>query len=153
MKKTLALLILISMALLSFASCAGKVAEEGNVTVVVESEDGKYEVYKTYLEEIENKTDGALAVIKHLSEREENPLHLVYSDGSYGAYITEIGSIKEDPTSGKYVMIYTTTETDSYADAPTVTYGEALLFSSGVGINLLSVEAGTIILFRVETFS
>ena len=131
MKKTLALLILISMALLSFASCAGKVAEEGNVTVVVESEDGKYEVYKTYLEEIEDKTDGALSVIKHLSEREDNPLHLVCSNGSYGAYITEIGSIKEDSSVGEYVMIYTSTETDSYAEAPTVTWGDALLYQSG----------------------
>ena len=150
MKKTLALLLFAAMILFSITSCAGKVGEEGNVTVVVESEGGEYEVYKTYLENVESKSDGALGVLKHLSEREDNPLHLVCSDGQYGAFITEIGSIKENSTDGEYVMIYTSVLADSYADAATVSYEGATLYASGVGINSMSILDGTVILFRVE---
>ena len=138
--------------LLSFASCK-KIAEVGDVTVVVENGEGKYEVYKTYLENVKNKTEGAFGVLENLQEREDDPLHLVCENGTYGAFITEIGSIKENASEGAYIMIYTSVASDSYPDAPTVTYGDALLYSAGVGANMLTVEAGTILLFRLEVYS
>ncbi len=152
MKKFIAFICILTM-LLPLASCKKKIAEEGNVTVVVEDEKGNYEVYMTYLETVENKDRGALGVLENLKNREENPLHLVYQSGSYGAFITEIGSIKQDESAGAYIMVYTSAETDSYVGAPTVSYGEALLFSSGVGVNLMAVEAGCVILFRLEVYS
>ena len=152
MKKIIAFICILTM-LLPLASCKKKIAEEGDVTVVVEDTNGNYEVYMTYLENVENKNEGALGVLENLKNREENPLHLVYQSSSYGAFITEIGSIKQDETAGAYIMVYTSAEIDSYVDAPTVNYGEALLFSSGVGVNLMTVEAGCVILFRLEVYS
>ena len=145
-------IICIAAILFTLASCNKSIAEEGDVTVVVENADGKHEVYMTYLENVENKGNGALGVLENLKSREENPLHLVYQNGAFGAFITEIGSIKQDESSGAYVMAYTSVETDSYADAPTVKYKEAVLYSSGVGVNTMTVKAGTIILFRLEVY-
>ena len=152
MKKLIAFICILTM-LLPLASCKKKIAEEGDVTVVVEDEKGNYEVYMTYLQKVENKNNGALGVLENLKNREENPLHLVYDNGVYGAFITEIGSIKQDAASGAYVMVYTSYELDSYVGAPTVNYGEAQLFSSGVGVNLMTVEAGCVLLFRLEVYS
>ena len=153
MKRILALILCITTLLLSLASCKKKIAEEGDVTVAIEVEDGEYEVYMTYLENVENKNNGALGVLENLRDRESNPLHVVYSKSSYGAFVTEIGPLKQNDSAGEYVMIYTSVETDSYADAPTVTYGEALLFASGIGISMMTVNAGTVILFRLEKYA
>ena len=62
-------LVLVVMAMTSCSLLWGEVAEGGDVTVVIENADGTYEVYKTYLEEVENKQEGAKGVIEHLSER------------------------------------------------------------------------------------
>ena len=132
-------------------SMFGKVAEEGDVTVVVESGDGSFEVYKTYLESVENKNEGAKGVIENLRDREENPLNLVMEDSTYGAFVTEIGSIKQ--ADGAYVMVYTSVKSDSYEGAPSVEYDGMTLYQSGVGLSGMSVSAGTVILFRLESYS
>ena len=153
MKRILALILCIAVTLIATVSCTAKVGESGDVTVVVEVSEGNYEVYKTYLENVENKDNGALGVLQNLKAREENPLHLVYSDSTYGAFVTEIGSIKEDSAAGAYVMVYTSNAADSYEGAATVNYGETVLYSAGVGISAMSVTEGTVILFRIEVYS
>lgn len=156
MKRISALIIAVIMTVMALASCDlismfGKVAEEGDVTVVVESADGSFEVYKTYLESVENKDEGAKGVIENLRDREENPLNLVMEDSTYGAFVTEIGSIKQ--ADGAYVMVYTSVKSDSYEGAPSVEYDGMTLYQSGVGLSGMSVEAGTVILFRLESYS
>lgn len=152
MKKITSFLLSIALVLLAFSSCGAMVAEKGDVTVVIEVADGEYEVYKTYLENVENKKNGALGVLESLRDREENPLHLVYSDSGYGAFITEIGSIKQNEAVGEYVVSYTSVETDSYAGAPTREYEGMTLFSSGVGVSSMTVNEGTVILFRITVY-
>ena len=152
MKKILAFIICIAT-VLALPSCEKTIGEKGDVTVIVETASGEYEVYKTYLENVENKDSGALGVLESLASREENPLHLVYSNGTYGAYINEIGSIKEDSSAGAYVMIYTSERSDSYEGAPTVTYEGTVLYSSGVGAAMMKANANTVILFRIEVYS
>ena len=149
MKRILAFIITAAL-ILTVTSCGNKVDEQGDVTVVIETEKGDYEVYMTYLENVEHKHEGLLAILKNLHARPENPMHLVYSDGAYGEYVTEIGSVKEDSANGVYITYYTSLETDSYHGAPTVTYGESLLFLAGVGVSLASVTSGSVFLFRAE---
>lgn len=156
MKRILALIIAVIMTVMALTSCDlismfGKVAEEGDVTVVVENGDGSFEVYKTYLESVENKDEGAKGVIENLRDREENPLNLVMEDSTYGAFVTEIGSIKQ--ADGAYVMVYTSVKSDSYEGAPSVEYDGMTLYQSGVGLSGMSVSAGTVILFRLESYS
>lgn len=143
-------LVLVVMAMTSCSLLWGEVAEGGDVTVVIENADGTYEVYKTYLEEVENKQEGAKGVIEHLSERENNPLYLEMVDSTYGAYVSAIGSIKENGESFTYVVVYTSVATDSYDGAPTLDYEGITMHQAGLGLSGMSVEAGTVILFRLE---
>lgn len=151
--KFLALVMVLVLAFSAMTSCNflfGSVAESGDVTVVVENADGTYDVYKTYLEDVENKDEGAKGVIEHLNKRENNPLALEMIDSTYGAYVSAIGSIKEDGASKTYVIVYTSVAADSYDGAPTVDYGGVTMYQAGVGLSGMTVEAGTIILFRLE---
>lgn len=155
MKKIISLALVLVMAL-ALASCGafsifGDVAEEGDVTVVVEAADGSFEVYKTSLESVENKDEGAKGVIENLRDRDENPLHLVMEDSTYGAFVTEIGSIKQ--ADGAYVMVYTSVKTDSYEGAPSVEHDGMTLYQSGVGLSGMKVSEGTVILFRLEVYA
>ena len=106
MKKTriLALIVAVSLLMLSSCSLFGSVADEGGVTVVIENGES-YEVYTISLEKVENKSEGAWGVLEAMAEREKNPLHLVKENGGYGAFITEIGGIKQDAFVGAYVMV------------------------------------------------
>lgn len=155
MKRILSLVIVVVLLASAMVSCEllsifGSVAEEGDVTVVVEAVDGSYEVYKTYLENVENKDEGAKGVVEHLNNGEDK-LHLVMEESTYGAFVTEIGRIKQ--ADGKYVMVYTSVKSDSYEGAPSVDYDGVTLYQSAVGLSGMTVEAGTVILFRLESYS
>jgi len=150
--RILALFLVVVIALSAMTSCMfyGEVAEQGDVTVVIENADGSFDVYKTYLEEVENKSEGAKGVIEYLNKRENNPLTFEMVDSTYGAYVSGIGSIKEDAASKTYVMVYTSVASDSYDGAPTVEYEGITMYQAGLGLSGMNVEAGTIILFRLE---
>lgn len=151
--KILALLLALTILVVGLCSCdlfLGDVAEAGDITVVVENADGSFDVYKTYLENVENKKEGAKGVVEHLNLREENPLYLEMTDSTYGAYVSAIGSIKESGVDKMYVIVYTSVAADSYEGAPTVDYEGATLYQAGLGLSGMKVEAGGIILFRLE---
>lgn len=150
--KFLALTVALVVMLLSLCSCGlifGDVADAGDVTVVIENTDGSYDVFEVDLEKVENKSEGAKGILEYLSQGSD-PLYVNMVDSSYGAYVSAIGNIKEDGSAGKYVIVYTSVATDSYEGAPTVQYGEATMYQAGVGLSGMSVEVGTIILFRLE---
>ena len=150
-KKILALLLALVIGLLALTSCDilwGDVADEGKVTVVVENADGTYEVHNANLDEVENKSEGAKGIIQHLNKNSN--LHLEMVDSTYGAYVSAIGSIKESFADNKYVMVYTSVAADSYEGAPTVQYEGVTLYQAGVGLSGMTVEEGTVILFRLE---
>lgn len=155
-KRILALVLAIVTVLLSFASC-GKVAEEGNVTVVIEGRDGEFTVYKTYLENVENKAEGAVGVLENLRDRETNPLSVNIGSGSYGAFLNSIGSLEPNPEN-EYIAIYTNEENDFAVPSeymPTVStasYDGMTLTYSGVGLGSMTVQDGTVLLFRIEGF-
>lgn len=151
--RIISVILLVVICILAFTSCNyffGDVAEEGDVTVVVENASGSYEVHKCYLEAVENKKEGAKGVIEHLSAKEKNPLYLEMTDSTYGAYVSAIGSIRESLEDKKYVMVYTSLASDSYEGAPTVVYEGITLYQAGLGLSGMTVESGSIILFRLE---
>jgi hypothetical protein len=154
MKKLLSLILTLALIMCAFASCSlfGGVEEEGAVTVVIETEDGKYDVYKANLEEVENKSEGAVGVIEALRDRKDKPLSVNMTDSAYGKYIKGIGGLEEDALSKKYVMTYTSLEKDfgTWDGVGTLEYGGVTLKSCAVGVSAMTVEAGMIILFRLE---
>ena len=150
-KKILALLLALVIGLLALTSCDilwGDVADEGKVTVVVENADGTYEVHDANLSRVENKSEGAKGIIEHLNKNSN--LYLEMVDSTYGAYVSAIGSIKESFADNKYVVVYTSVATDSYEGAPTVQYEGVTLYQAGLGLSGMTVDAGTVILFRLE---
>ena len=126
------------------------VGESGDVTFVIENRDGSYEVYKICLEDVENKDKGALGVLESLNSRENNPLPVDMA----GTMIKSIGSLEPDASKGEYIFIYTSLEKDFGTGdfAATLEYDGVTLTMAGVGIESMSVEAGTVILFRIESW-
>ncbi|MBO7195808.1 MAG: hypothetical protein J6V80_00555 [Clostridia bacterium] len=143
-------LIVLAISLCSCSLIFGDVDEQGDVTVAVENIDGTYDVFEVYLENVENKNEGANGILEYLNAKDDG-LYLEMTDSTYGAYVSAIGSIKEDGASGAYVMVYTSVATDSYDGAPTVDYNGTTLYQSGVGLSGMNIESGTVILFRLET--
>lgn len=151
--RILSLILLLVISILALTCCDslwGDVGDKGDITVAIENSDGSFAVYKTYLEEVENKEEGAKGIIEHLRDRKENPLYLEMIDSTYGAYVGAIGSIKENGAEKMYVIVYTSVATDSYEGAPTVDYEGMTLYQAGLGLSGMSVDAGTVILFRLE---
>ena len=150
--RILALLLALVIALFALTSCDilfGDVADKGNVTVVVENADGTYDVFKTDLDAVENKNEGAKGVIEHIDETNDK-FYLEMVDSTYGAYVSAIGSIKESYADKKYVIVYTSVAADTYEGAPTLQYEGVTLYQAGVGLSGMTVEEGTIIFFRLE---
>lgn len=155
-KRILAFILTVIVTLMALCSCnyfAGDVAEQGDVTVVIENADGSFGVYKTYLENVENKSQGAVGIIENLRDREKNPLSVEMNDTGYGPFVTSIGSLKASDSDKTYIAFYTSLASDSYEGAPTLTYDGTTLYYSGFGLNGMTVAAGTIILFKLESYS
>ncbi len=156
MKRILSLITLVAILVTALVSCDimgadNKVAAYGEATVVVELKDGSYETYKASLISVQNKKEGAKGVLEHLNQRDDK-LHLVMEDSTYGAFVTEIGSIKQDGLRGEYIIVYTSLASDSYEGAPSVNYNGTVLYQSGLGLSSMTVNDGTVILFRIETY-
>ena len=154
-KKILAFILALASVFMLLTSCeiidildGPEVSDEGAVTVVVENYDGSYDVYEASLSEVENKAEGAEGIIEHLNQKKG--LYLEMVDSIYGAYVSAVGSIKENSTEATYVIVYTSISTDSYQGAPTVDYNGTTLYQAGVGLSRMSVDAGTVIMFRAE---
>lgn len=153
MKNKILSLVLICALVIGLCSCNaffGKVEDKGDVAIVIENADGSYDVFKADLENVENKEEGAKGVVEYLGSRKNDKLSYEMTDSTYGAYISKIGNISEDPSSGLYVIVYTSNVSDSYEGSPTVDYNGTTLYQAGVGLSGMSVEEGTIILFRLE---
>ena len=154
MKKILSLILAVAMMLLLVA-CGGQVGEEGDVSLVVENRDGSYDVYKVYLEDVTNKEEGVYGVVEFIMQRKENPITADIVDSSYGAYVNSIGSLTPDASKNEYVCLYTSLEKDfgTWDGVKSVVYEGVTLKEAGVGLTSMSIEKGTVVLFRIETYT
>ena len=154
MKKILSLILAVAMMLLLVA-CGGEVGEEGDVSLVVENRDGSYDVYKVYLEDVTNKEEGVYGVVEFIMQRKENPITADIVDSSYGAYVNYIGSLTPDASKNEYVCLYTSLEKDfgTWDGVKSVVYEGVTLKEAGVGLTSMSIEKGTVVLFRIETYT
>lgn len=153
MKKILSLILIAVMAV-GLISCNGILGERGDVSIVIENRDESYDVYKVYLEDVENREEGVYGVIQLLMAREKKPLTADIVDSTYGAYINAIGSLTPDSSKNEYVAIYTSLEKDfgTWEPVGVIEYEGVTLKTSGVGLTDMSAEKGTVILCRIETY-
>ena len=141
--------------MLLLVACGGEVGEEGDVSLVVENRDGSYDVYKVYLEDVTNKEEGVYGVVEFIMRRKENPITADIVDSSYGAYVNSIGSLTPDASKNEYVCLYTSLEKDfgTWDGVKSVVYEGVTLKEAGVGLTSMSIEKGTVVLFRIETYT
>jgi hypothetical protein len=149
MKKILSIALILVM-LFALASCGATVGEQGDVTFVIENRDGTYSTYKMYLEDVENKDKGALGVIESLNSRENNPLPVDMN----GTWMNSIGTLIPDSSKNEFISIYTSLARDMgvWDGVLSLEYEGVTLTQSNFGIDGMSVEKGTVILFRIETW-
>ena len=90
-------------------------------------------------------TEGVLSVFKYLAN--EGLLSYKADDTGYGAFLTEVGDLKQDAASGTYIYLYTSIESDQdvSAYATEKVWNGITLVSTGVGITSMKVENGAII--------
>ena len=140
-KRIVAILIATAALIASLTSCY-TLGGGGTVTVVVAGDT--ITEYDVYLERIEGN-EGLISVLDYLKENEG--LSYSSNDAGYGAYLTEVGEVKQDPSAGKYVYIYTNVEADFDVSqyASTVEYKGETLTSAGVGASSMRIEDGAVI--------
>ena len=159
LKKLIALLLVITSALLLLASCGKNenVDRRGEMKLVIEYNYGctvNYEEFDVPLKKLDNYKEGLVGVLEYL--KKEESLKYELTESQYGKYITSIADLKEDPKKGRYIIVYTSVEEDfSTAEGakkiPYYRYS-ANLVSSGVGISSMNIKKDSVVLLRLETY-
>ena len=136
-----ALLILALSVMLT--GCKPTIDSEGIATIVVANDKG-IETYEVPLGALDGAT-GAIAALDYL--KAEGKLDYTATDGGFGAYLTEVGHLKEDGAKGIYIGVWTSVvkDADTSVYATVKTYNGITLTSAGVGISSMSLEDGCII--------
>ena len=137
--KAWVVLVVLSLALLAFASCSkddGRFGENDKMTLVVAEEEVK--VFEIPLRDFK-KSDGVIDVLDYL--KSEGKLDYEVS----GTMVTKVGNLKNEGNG--YIYFYTTVEEDVDVSeyATSVQYGEISITSSGVGAESMHLENGAIV--------
>ncbi len=159
--KLLAILVVIAIAIVGLVSCGGNVASSGTAYIVIENgagADEPYTVYEVELSKVENKTEGAMALLEYIASQNDSTLYYSINwGGGYGAYVNSIGALT--PEGAEFIAVYTSNETDfATPDAympvvSTAEYNGVTLTYSGFGISQMNIKDGTVVLFRLESYS
>lgn len=159
MKKitSLALVVLVIAALLSFAGCAQ--TQDNTVTTTTTAPAVKTmtlvvgtetpTAYTVELDKVEI-TEGVMSVLAYLKTTEG--LDYASDDTGYGAFLTKVGALEQ--ADGKYIYLYTSVEKDIDVSqyATTVEFEGKTLTSAGVGASEMTIEDCCIIYIGTITF-
>ena len=142
--RLLAATLAFTTALISLVSCNNGGDTAGSVKIVIcDTEAVEYEVNLADIGE----GDGIIPVLEYLKTNKN--VNYTSQDSGYGAYLTELGALKEDALAGKFLYVYTSVEADFDVSqyAVTVEYNGQTLTSSGVGLSAMTVKDGAVIYF------
>ena len=153
MKKLLSILLVL-VAIFAFCACGSEereIYQDGNAkaTVVIYSDEA-YTTYNVKISSLDNAT--VLGAMEYLHK--EKDVALTYSTSEYGAYVTEFGPLKEDGANSKYVLFWTSVQSDwdVSAYATEREFEGTKLVSSGLGVSTAKLEDGAIIYFELVAF-
>ena len=143
--KILSLVVALIAMVTLFVACAPETPVESDVNVTLPELQEGYAYLVIY-----EKDDAPCTVMSVKIE----DLHLVSGDGEWGAYVDEIGNIKNDSATGSYLYFYTTVESDfdTSAYVQTIKVGGHDLTSSGVGVGEMKLESKCIIYVGLITY-
>ncbi|MDE7216274.1 MAG: hypothetical protein K2O08_05655, partial [Clostridia bacterium] len=147
----ISLLLIISLMSLTLVACGGDVDDSGVMTLVVKNGDDIKE-YTVDLSEIQNVDGGkgVMVILEYLKNNDD--LTYAYEESAYGAYLTQVNSLKQE--NGAYIYLYTDVESDiDLTEYPTtIDYNGKTLTNSGVGVSQMNVKDGCTILITTITF-
>lgn len=150
MKKFLLLILTLlfsAVMTVSLIACSNQL-HTGTVRIVINSEPVKEIVYN--LKDMDKETFTAFDILLDL--KNDKIIDLDYTASAYGNYLTKVGDISEGD--GYYIIIYTNEQKDKdvSAYAKTITYDGVEVTTSGVGIDMLTINDGTVLYFNLEKF-
>lgn len=150
--KIITAILLVSLLALIFAACFDSDNDsQGAMTLVVlNGEDAKeYSVDLTELPSGDNQK-GLMAILDYLQA--EGQLTYTAQDSGYGAYLTQVGDLKEGD--GNFIYVYTDVETDISVDAyaTQIIYKDKSYTNSGVGVTQMNIKDGCTIIITYISF-
>ena len=145
--KVLVVLSLVLVMLFAFAACGLKPGE-GTVTIVLQPTEGDAQEYCVKTADVADYKN-AWDLLKYVGEQEN--FEVKGTDGQYGIFIEQIGSLKPDTTK-EFIKIMTSVEKDfqvenEYGKPEEKTYKKIKLVDSGVGIYTMTVVDGALFFF------
>ena len=138
--RVFALITALCLTAVIFVGCANK-KENVNGYCKVVLGNAEQTAYTVNLDEI-TVENGLLSLLDHLKEAES----LTYECDPSG-FLTEVGDVKQDASTGTYIYIYTSVEADQDVSEykTTLTYEDMTLVSTGVGAKDMTLEDGAVI--------
>ncbi len=151
MKRKILVVTILLLALCACAFCGciedNQPSDGAKMTLVIGTETPV-----AYTVELDNitVTDGLMSVLSYLKTTEG--LNYTSQDAGYGAYLTEIGGLKQE--NNTYIYIYTSVAKDADVSeyASHIEYDGKTLNSAGVGASQLSFEDGCTIYIGTIVF-
>ena len=97
-------------------------------------------------------TQGADSILDYLKDTQN--LDLVYTEGDYGRYYTQIGDLKPNANNNEFISVYTSVESNQgdWEGVTSKTYGDVTVVSASVGASGLTIEDGCVIAFAIESY-
>ncbi len=152
MKRLSIITIAIAMCLVLVvtAGCYADVpaGSSGTASLIITTDTDELTTYTVSLEKLEDAT--AVSLLEYLVDTQE--LHLVIEDGSWGAYITEIGTLVA--TADTWISIYTSVESDKDTSSycTTVDIDGITVYTSGLGVTSMSLSDGCVIYITLGSY-
>ncbi|MFA6867143.1 MAG: hypothetical protein WCR54_06460 [Clostridia bacterium] len=150
MKKGLILtLILVCIASIFALSACGYQTHKGDkaVTLIV-GEGAEQEIFSNYHTDTENLYDMLMEF------NDEEYLNVVASDGQWGKFLTEVGSLKPDTSKNEYICILSSIpeQQDQTDYKITKLYKDTEVISTITGCSTLAIIDGGIYMIAIASF-
>ena len=138
--RTVAAALVLIMAILPLSACMSPEHDKSGTFTLVIGGDTET-VYTVDIEKVQIQ-NGLLSVLDYLKETKG----LNYTADATG-FLTEVGDVKQDASSGTYIYIWTSVESDFDVSeyATTKDYNGTTLTSTGVGTKDMTIKDGAVI--------
>ncbi len=155
--KLLALALALVMTVLALASCTlddflnfRSPFDEGETCTVVVANGDETKEYKADLGKVEVK-EGVFSVLEWL--KSEGKLDFEAQDSAYGKFLTSVGDAKPQ-AANEFVLVMTSVEKDFDTSTyfKSIDYKGTKIGTSGLGASSMTVEAGAIYYFTVDSY-
>ena len=126
---------------------------DNQMTLIIKNRDDTYTAHVVTLGKGGTDATTVEDVIAYLAQLDL--LSVDWTDsGETGKWLNDIGGLEPDATAHEYVAVYTSVKSDWSAMAGATSYliGDVTVDYSQYGVSAMSVEAGAVIYFEIQTW-